>query len=320
MNRIRVITLAATALLCLASCTGKAQNSRSNEASESTAQSARPTEFPYPDIPVTLTEPEARKDFLLRHYWDKFNFADTVLVNDRDITEQALVNQLALLADTTTTATLTEASIDHLCSGMEREAYARAVFMQLMDDYLFDPNSPLYSESLYAVYLRRMMQSTALDDVRKSSLSYRLKLISLNRPGTPASDFTYYLPDGSRHTLRDTPVKGNRLLLVFYDPECESCQQTLRQMTSDIRLLQALQQGKLTVLAVYTEANPEAWKREQPYIPSSWLNATDREAIKSGPLYDLKAMPALYLLDGQKKVLLKDAKYEEVITAVSGKW
>ena len=30
-------------------------------------------------------------------------------------------------------------------------------------------------------------------------------------------------------------------------------------------------------------------------------------------------MPALYLLDGQKKVLLKDAKYEEVITAVSGK-
>ena len=57
MNRIRVIALAATTLLCLASCTGKAQNSRSNEASESTAQSARPTEFPYPDIPVTLTEP-----------------------------------------------------------------------------------------------------------------------------------------------------------------------------------------------------------------------------------------------------------------------
>jgi hypothetical protein len=29
-------------------------------------------------------------------------------------------------------------------------------------------------------------------------------------------------------------------------------------------------------------------------------------------MYDLKAMPSLYLLDGQKTVLLKDAAYEKI--------
>lgn len=42
-------------------------------------------------------------------------------------------------------------------------------------------------------------------------------------------------------------------------------------------------------------------------MPEGWMVATDREAVKMGALYDLKAMPSLYLLDGQKRVVLKDA-------------
>ena len=34
--------------------------------------------------------------------------------------------------------------------------------------------------------------------------------------------------------------------------------------------------------------------------------------MKTGALYDLKAMPSLYLLDGKKTVLLKDAAFEEI--------
>lgn len=38
-------------------------------------------QFPYPKIPESLKDPESRKTFLLAHYWDEFNFADTALVN-----------------------------------------------------------------------------------------------------------------------------------------------------------------------------------------------------------------------------------------------
>ena len=69
---------------------------------------------------------------------------------------------------------------------------------------------------------------------------------------------------------------------------------------------------QLTVLAIYTEGNPEAWENDLSSIPSGWLAGTDREAIKLGALYDLKAMPSLYLLDGEKRVLLKDAPYSRI--------
>lgn len=68
-------------------------------------------EFPFPEIPATLTEPEARKSYLLTHYWDKFSFADTPLVDNRDVTEQGFVNFIALLLDGTTSEELARESL-----------------------------------------------------------------------------------------------------------------------------------------------------------------------------------------------------------------
>ena len=48
-------------------------------------------------------------------------------------------------------------------------------------------------------------------------------------------------------------------------------------------------------------------------IPSGWINGYDKElTVLDRELYDLKAMPTLYLLDKDKKVLLKDAPVEQV--------
>ena len=52
-------------------------------------------------------------------------------------------------------------------------------------------------------------------------------------------------------------------------------------------------------------------------MPEGWTVGTDREAVKTGALYDLKAMPSLYLLDGSKTVLLKDAAYEKIRTTLA---
>lgn len=51
-------------------------------------------------------------------------------------------------------------------------------------------------------------------------------------------------------------------------------------------------------------------------MPKEWIIGTDHEAVKTGALYDLKAMPSLYLLDGQKRVVLKDVSFEQLSTAI----
>ncbi len=311
MNKHIFSLLMTVYLLLSVSCSGNGHEKNGKE-SAGQREAVVPRQFPYPDIPAVLTSPEERKAYLLEHYWDDFDFADTLLVSNREVTEQGAVNFIALLADGEVPAELTEGSIGHFCNGMVMHERSRSVMMRIMDDYLYDPNSPYYNETLYAAYLRRMLQSTVLDEARKSSLKFKLELISRNNVGKVATDFTYYLPDGERRTLRQTTVQGDKLLLVFYDPECPSCHEVLKAMMADRALADAVNTGALTVLAVYTEGNDEVWRKSLADMPRNWLMGNDRQQVKDHALYDLKAMPSLYLLDKDKTVLLKDAAYVAV--------
>ena len=68
MNIIYIWGLA----LLLSACHDK-QGSRSFAASikQDTVGVQIQTQFPFPEIPATLTEPEARKSYLLIHYWEQ---------------------------------------------------------------------------------------------------------------------------------------------------------------------------------------------------------------------------------------------------------
>ncbi|MBR4845834.1 MAG: DUF5106 domain-containing protein, partial [Bacteroidaceae bacterium] len=55
--------------------------------------------FPFPEIPISLQTPNERKEYLLLHYWNKFDFSNITLIQNRNITEQGFVNFIALLED-----------------------------------------------------------------------------------------------------------------------------------------------------------------------------------------------------------------------------
>lgn len=311
---MRYVWISLYLLLLLSACQvregSKQVSIKGDQRDTISAQSVSP--FPFPEIPAMLTQPEERKAYLLEHYWDRFSFADTALVNNREMTEQGFVNQISLLADGATPEKVIRESLKNWYSRFMPEAQARRVMMQLADDYLYNPNSPFYNEGLYGVYLETMLEVLPEEDARRSSFDFKLRLLRRNKVGDKATDFSYYLPDGQKKSLVATSVRGNRLLLVFYDPECESCHEVLREMTADASLAEAVKAGRVTVLAVYTEGNQEAWRKGLADMPEGWIIGTDRQKVKEEALYDLKAMPSLYLLDGQKRVLLKDAPLGQI--------
>ena len=267
MNRYGLLI---SLILLLASCRAKPGTAEANGRIQEDSVGVE-AQFPFPEIPAMYTSPDERKAYLLTNYWERFDFADTTLVNNRDVTEQGFVNFIALLADNHTPERMVCESMMNFCAYFLPSAHARRVMARIADDYLYNPNY---------------------------------------NPGDRATDFAYYLPDGTRRTLAATRVKNNRLLLMFYDPECESCHEVLQRMAADKTLAEAVAAGRISVLAVYTEGNEAAWRKALPDMPKGWTVGTDREAVKNGALYDLKAMPTLYLLDGAKKVVLKDTDYE----------
>ena len=313
-NLYRSMTFAAMWLLGVAvtACAGRPAGQGTPEAQAERAEVSRQgaqdggESFPFPDIPEVMTDPDERRSYLLSHYWDRYDFADTALLQRAEVTEQGLVNYVALVASHPDGGEADRA-VDGFCRSLMATSAAQKVFPDLLEKYLYDPMSPLRNDALYVRFLDGLLAHAPKENALRDRWRFYRELAGKNNPGQPAQDFTYYLPDGQKRTLYGTAAK--QLLLFFYDPECENCHETLLEMKASAGLAEAVRDGRMTVLAIYTEGNPAVWQARLDEMPADWVVGTDREVIKTRSLYDLKAMPTLYLLDGDKHVLRKDAGF-----------
>lgn len=274
-------------------------------------------QFPFPELPQVMTDPNERRSYLVLHYWDEYNFADTALLHRAEVTEQGVVNYIALLAEHPSDEEVKRA-LTAFCRQMTPHDEARSVLSGLMEKYLYDPQSPLRNDVLYVRFLDELLQCVpAGSDARRERWMFNRRLAARNNPGEAAIDFTYRLVDSRRGTLRATPTGGSPLILFFYDPGCENCHATLLSLKADNRLAEAVAVGRVTVLAVYTEGDDAVWRSGLDEMPDGWIVANDDERVKQESLYDLRAMPSLYLLDADKRVLLKDASPERILQEIA---
>ncbi len=186
------------------------------------------------------------------------------------------------------------------------DAQLLVMVQDVVDRCFDDPNSPMRNEELYIVYLEELLRLPVLTEGERLRPEHRLAMARRNRPGTAATDFAYVCRDGRRRTLHAT-APGKRLLLVFYDPECAHCTEILNMVHNSAAVAGAVRGGMLEVLAVYTEGNRRVWEDTADSMPREWTVACDIDSIVDRELYDIPAMPVMYLLDADKTVLLKDA-------------
>ena len=111
--------------------------------------------------------------------------------------------------------------------------------------------------------------------------------------------------------IRDRGLTAEYTLLYFYDPTCDECGRVKERLASTPIVGDMLQSGRLDVLSVSVAGDDEVWRRMD--VPKGWTDGRDPgERLVRNAVYDLKAMPTLYLLDPEKRVLLKDASAEQI--------
>ena len=131
-------------------------------------------------------------------------------------------------------------------------------------------------------------------------------MVQKNRVGHKATDFPYTTQAGEEGRLYQ--LQSRYILLFFHDPDCEECQYVKKHLEN--QHAHFVQKGVL-VVAVYIDDEVEAWQKA--HYPSAWLSVYTPEIDKQD-LYDIKALPTLYLLDTQKRVVLKDAQIDKVVS------
>jgi thiol-disulfide isomerase/thioredoxin len=263
--------------------------------------------FQMVSIPGMIVDHTDRANYLSRHYWDNFDFADTAYIHLPQITEQAFVDYIDVLFLVSDSVSST--AIKDMLKKAEVEPVMFTYFTGLYEKYLYDPNSPMHNDELYIPSLEAMLVSPIVTE--KIRPAHLLELARKNRIGEKAADFTYTQANGKNGTLH--AIRSDYTLLFFYNPGCHTCKEIMEQLTSSLRINYLMQEKKLTIVAVYPDEDLTEWNKYLPEVPEEWINAYDKGAnVQNEEIYDLKAIPTLYLLDKDKKVILKDTTFEQI--------
>ena len=260
----------------------------------------------YSQPPEGIAPSEA--DALCASFWEGYDFRDlTPLQSPKVILDYIYL--LSHLDHGTASA--------HVSELMRQASGDKKVFRQflfLFERYLYDSRSRFESEALYETVVRYAVNSHVLDSLEKYLPQFQLDMIALNRPGTLVNDIKLGFSDGSERMLRQ--VEGDYVLIVFSNPDCKLCEELVGKIEASDLLTSLQAQGRLCKLSVYPGNDLSVWNPSK--FPSGWIAGYDKEdRIWPDRLFSLKTMPALYLLDKDKKVLAKESSLDKVLQILS---
>ena len=239
---------------------------------------------------------------MIDHFWDGFDFeaGDKVKDINREEVIYAMSEYVSIIppqsADSLMRALIRRASTSH-----DMLDY----FATVCEIVLHNPNSPLRNDEYYIPVLEEVLASPLLDEYERIAPAYDLEIALKNRIGREATNFVYTLEDGSKGELYD--IKANYTILMFSNPECPLCGEIMHQIAASPLLSTLMEYGAVKVLTVYPDEDIARWRKYIDNIPSEWIRAYDSGQVLSRErLYNLSAIPALYLLDRDKRVVIKD--------------
>ena len=276
--------------------------------------------LPFPDVlpPAMMEDPQDRAEYMAQNMWNSLTDpsrtypCDSLLVSGvrRADVEQKFANWTQVLG--MSSRPVAEKSVSRLydralaCEKKDTSSNVFETFASLVDKYLFDPNSPLRDEDLYGAYASRLAAYEEYTEVQKEKYARDARLCALNKVGTKAADFRFADRRGKIRTLYG--VEAPYTLLFFSNPGCEACMSIINVLKEDPQISSMISSGRLKVLNIYIDEDLDAWRSYMPVYPEEWYNGFDPDfVIRNETLYNVRAIPSLYLLDSDKTVLLKDA-------------
>jgi thiol-disulfide isomerase/thioredoxin len=289
------------------------------------------TALPFPNVvpPAMMQDRQEVAEYMAEHWWDALTDpqrsypCDSSLVSGVSLVEveQNFANWTVVLgAVSHDHAVKSVVRLFDRAVGCERKDTSSNVFesmTSIVEKYLYDPNSPMRNEDFYGPYLERLSRCDLVDDGMRQAYAFDAKMCALNRTGTKATDFRFSDRMGKVRRLYD--IKADNIILFFSNPGCKACLDIINTLKSMPMVAEGIEEGRLAVLNIYIDEDLKAWREYMPIYPEEWYNGYDPDyVIRTDVLYNVRAIPSLYLLDKDKKVIMKDAPEARLFNWLDG--
>ncbi|HEY3386399.1 MAG TPA: redoxin domain-containing protein, partial [Saprospiraceae bacterium] len=172
-----------------------------------------------------------------------------------------------------------------------------AVYVHLIDKY-------------YAKGAATWMEKEQLDKIIAQAETLRPILI-----GKTAPDMLFYKEDGTSVSIHS--IKAEYTVLFFWDPECGHCKKSI---PSIIEFYKNYKDKGVELLAICTKTGADissCWSTIKERGMDIWVNAADqylRNRYKT--IYDVKTTPQIFILDKDKKIIVKKIAGEDLATVM----
>jgi hypothetical protein len=134
-----------------------------------------------------------------------------------------------------------------------------------------------------------------------------------------AEDFPVVTVEGQEMKLSDLP-KGRLTILMFFDPDCGACRQSLFGLKHSSLVNQLISEEVLQVMTVHVGYEERLWREMLSDMPETWIKTTQKTEMRDSKCYDLSSLPALYLLDADRKIMVRESHAELLIPILQGLW
>lgn len=315
---VRAAVLAlASAFVCGCACSG----------GKKTENKPVPADFPYCRIPSVVADAD-RNDYYAANYWKNFlstecsDVADSSFIGgvSKEQVEQAVANYASLLSSLDLGKA--QSYFSNLASDLDAYAASHSAsclplaLSDVLDRYFYDANSPVRDEDVYGAFAARMASCSFVPESKRQTYAKDALACSLCQRGTRATNFEFELRSGRRLSLYD--IKAPYTVLFFSNPGCHACKDIIDALSSEPLVTKALAEGSLAVMNIYIDEDLAEWYKYMSIYPKEWYNGFDpNHIIRDDELYNIRAIPSLYLLDSDKIVLLKDCPTEKLLFALT---
>ena len=161
------------------------------------------------------------------------------------------------------------------------------------------------------------MASKSISDLDKMQFEWQLKNCKINRVGQEVGNFDFreLTPSHKYKNSNLHSIKSDYTLIFFNNPDCPTCSQYKMSLKENPVAAEMIKSGKMKVLSMFVDEDIDLWRTRRDDYPSNWIYAYDPNfVIRENNFFAVRAVPSLYLLDKDKKTLLKDANTDKLFS------
>lgn len=252
--------------------------------------------FEYPVAPDNIESLEGKSNYLMEHFWDGMDFAQSGSVDQNALNDAFGVYVAPMRWSEPEVA---EASVTKLISRISKNPILSIQFAKAAEEALYGPRASFWNDVIFIKFLDNVISCKGVKKERKLRYEQLRAQLTNTLRGSMPPEFDYTRVDGS---IAHYHPNGVITIIEFGNPDCDDCRMAKLKLDTNVRLSQLVDKGKVNVVFINVDPD-EGWQEKLKDYPSKWhVGASDTV----GEIYDLRATPSIYVMDSAGHVAAKN--------------